>query len=376
MKSNKEYIEQIEKYLDGEMEGSELDAFKIEIESNPELRAELKVYELASSAIIQHKISSVKTTIDFAKKEYVQKRKSKKLRTIVFAATGFILAFGILYLWQSDNSAEKIENKIRKPEILRDTISINSEKLQKNDTDKEINTDPVIRKNISVTKSNETKVEDKVSKNSPIPIEDTSAAADKNIFIVIQDTAKISPEKNTNNQQTDKDPISISPCEKTQITAKTTIVATCIAENNGEIHISQVNGGTTPYSFQLQNQDDNISGIFTNLKKGEYSITITDKNLCTEIINSIKVTEKTCQLDLYMEIGRQDLLNFPVYEKAGTLSIFDKMGTLLYTTNISKKIKFEWSGQTNNGMLAPGYYPFIIKFEDGTIQNGSITATP
>src|SRR5690606_17199649 len=161
-----------------------------------------------------------------------------------FAATGLILAFGILYLWQSDNYAEKTENKIKKPEILRDTISINSEKVQI-DTAKEINTDSVIRKNISIAKLNEIKAKDKVSKNTPTPIEDTSVVADKNIFIVIQDTAKISPEKNTNNQQTDKDPISISPCEKTQITAKTKVVATCIAESNGEIHISQVNGGTT-----------------------------------------------------------------------------------------------------------------------------------
>lgn len=377
MESNKDYTEQIERYLDGEMENSELDAFKKEIEINPDLRAELEFYSMANSVIIENKISSVKATIELAKNEYVQKQRFVKIRNVIIAVTGILVAIGILYSWQAGNPAKKTDPQTLKPEVIIDTTSAKPEVLTV-DTSNLIDIKPdSLSSKSSVQKPINTKVEDKTSKNLPLPVKDSVEIVDKKPVVVFQYTAKAKPIKNTTiqpNPQIDKAPV--SSCESVQITANFNTSATCIAESKGEIHITNVAGGTAPYTFQLAGYGDNTNGMFSNLQKGDYNITITDKNLCTETIGSIRIAEKPCQLDLYMEATNTSSLDFPAYEKAGVLTIFDKKGMMVHSTNIVRNEELEWNGNTNAGILAPGYYPFVIKFEDGTVQNGSITVIP
>lgn len=63
----------------------------------------------------------------------------------------------------------------------------------------------------------------------------------------------------------------------------------CFGEDNGEISIS-ANGGTPNYSFNLNNQSSNTTGIFTSLIAGKYTYTVTDANGCTDS-SSTTVTE-------------------------------------------------------------------------------------
>ncbi|HEX5002465.1 MAG TPA: PKD domain-containing protein [Bacteroidia bacterium] len=65
--------------------------------------------------------------------------------------------------------------------------------------------------------------------------------------------------------------------------------ALCNGSNDGSVTANS-NGGTTPYSYSLNGGSSQPAGIFNNLTAGNYSVVITDANMCTASV-SIAVTE-------------------------------------------------------------------------------------
>ena len=63
----------------------------------------------------------------------------------------------------------------------------------------------------------------------------------------------------------------------------------CFGDDNGEVFVSAT-GGTPTYSFNLNNQSFNSSGLFTSLAAGNYSYTVTDAHGCADSSNT-SVTE-------------------------------------------------------------------------------------
>lgn len=76
-----------------------------------------------------------------------------------------------------------------------------------------------------------------------------------------------------------------------KIIADTSIVPKDCQGSDGEIHLSNVSGGTGPYSFSLDGGSYQSSGDFTGLDGGEHSVTIKDANGCTQKIAPITVPE-------------------------------------------------------------------------------------
>lgn len=56
---------------------------------------------------------------------------------------------------------------------------------------------------------------------------------------------------------------------------------TCIGENMGSAHITLVNGGTPPYTYQWNTSPTQTSLKATGLPSGSYNVTVTDSNGCT-----------------------------------------------------------------------------------------------
>lgn len=378
MRSDKEYRDRIERYLDGEMEDNELLEFKKQVEINQELKEELEFYKMANSFVIENKISSVKNLIANEEKEYIQRKKVQKIRTTVLAIIGATIIIGAVYLWQS-GKPNKVTSSIHPNEINGDSNNVNPTEPK----DISIIIESPSEKNLDAL-TNKKEVQPKGPKFVGIDtIKNTSATSKKDIVANPDKKTDLnnfaspttSPDKGTDSKP-DAAPKHTSICDDVHIIAKTQIHGTCVGQTQGEIHVTNVKGGSSPYSYELSGLDQNSDGVFTNLDIGVYKLSITDKNSCVKIFENLKVTEKACRLDLYMELSSQNPIIFPVYEKAGSLSIFDKKGILIYSANIGRNERLEWNGLANGGILQAGYYPFIIRFEDGTIQNGSITVTP
>ncbi|MDO6389863.1 gliding motility-associated C-terminal domain-containing protein [Pontibacter sp. BT731] len=72
--------------------------------------------------------------------------------------------------------------------------------------------------------------------------------------------------------------------------------STCGA-SNGRISVSEVNGGTTPYTYSINGGAFQSSTSFSNLKAGTYTIAVKDANGCTAI-REVEVTDIAGPSDL------------------------------------------------------------------------------
>ena len=98
----------------------------------------------------------------------------------------------------------------------------------------------------------------------------------------------------------------------------------CFQESNGEIDVSVV-GGTNPYSYQWSGESvvkQTTSPSLTGLKTGTYSVTVTDANGCTTLLENIFVDEPPL-----LEADLETLLNDPVCPQASNgIAFIDAKG--------------------------------------------------
>lgn len=380
MTSRKYYTDLIEKYLDGELEARESADFEQELENDMELKEELEFYKMANSVIIQNKISSIEDTIREVRGEYLQKKKTQRIRRGLFGASGLLALAGILFFTNKDPNTQKESVTPSQNKQIEDSISVKQKSptlspnyVESPDTNGQTSETVSKKKKASEDKKN---LADNSKENK-----DTPPGFDNDTIAIKTNQGKKPDGKSTGTapvEPTEKtsDKKVTNICDQTHIQAIPNLEATCLGQQKGKIQINQVEGGAAPYTFYLSTGEKSNSGEFSNLKAGTYSILIQDQNMCSGELAALKVVEETCKLDLYLDPSFTGKVEFPVYEKAGVLSIFDKGGSSLFSDQIRKGETYTWDGYTNEGLLTPGYYLFIIKFEDGTVHNGSITVVP
>ncbi len=76
-----------------------------------------------------------------------------------------------------------------------------------------------------------------------------------------------------------------------KFTTDTNIVHKDCQGSDGEIHLSNVSGGSSPYSFSLDGGAFQASGDFTGLDAGQYKVTIKDSLGCQQDIAPIQIEE-------------------------------------------------------------------------------------
>ncbi len=79
---------------------------------------------------------------------------------------------------------------------------------------------------------------------------------------------------------TDNVEVSIKPDIPQQIVTDI-IPENCIDENNGVIDVTGIDGGVPPFSYALNGQITNTTGLFSGLAPGEYTLQLTDNEGCT-----------------------------------------------------------------------------------------------
>ncbi|MDD4149008.1 MAG: SBBP repeat-containing protein [Bacteroidales bacterium] len=134
---------------------------------------------------------------------------------------------------------------------------------------------------------------------------------------------------------------------------------TCFGHNNGNI-ISTVIGGTAPYSF-LWDNDDELSNI-ENLSASTYILTITDNNNC-EIISSANVEETDAEIEI--EYSSTDVLCYG--ENTGSIELLLIGGSAPYS--------IQWSNGANTetiNNLSAGDYNVTVSDNFGCITTNNI----
>ena len=384
MNNKENHINLIERYLDGEMSYEEVSVFEAELLSNNALREELEFYQLANSVIVENKIAEVKEVIREVAAEYSGKKDTDSFHKKIIGAgvtlllIGSVFFFGKHYFWQDEETKTQTGNKKHSiqmevlPETVPDrTLAPDNSKTEKNST---IGLDD--------TPNTTTRVHKKLAPVDTLSVSDTLA--------VIQGKESLKSESHTEKNPANSNPHSFnvdhdasldgsSPepdkCIGVSITARTDVRHTCAGKNEGRIQLKNVQGGTAPYHFQLSSGEESAHGLFADLEEGSYTVRIRDSHQC-ELVQNIELKAERCRLELYLDPVSGNPVVFPKYEKEGVLTIFDKQGNLKLEKRIPENQRYEWFGEGNTGRVDPGYYLFIIRYDNGIVQNGSITVVP
>jgi gliding motility-associated-like protein len=104
---------------------------------------------------------------------------------------------------------------------------------------------------------------------------------------------------------------------------------TCHNTNDGTLTVS-ANGGVTPYSYTLQpTLVNNTTGVFANLAGGIYSVTITDSNLCTTVVNNITIINPTQVA--FTQVLHEDIKCYGDPSGSITVQAAGGVGTITFT---------------------------------------------
>jgi gliding motility-associated-like protein len=146
--------------------------------------------------------------------------------------------------------------------------------------------------------------------------------------------------------------------------------STTCALNNGSVDVTNVSGGTQPYSFSLTNGSSNGTGDFSNLPPTTYTLTVIDQNNCV-YDTSFTVATSTGPTDLDLIIT-----NAICDQNNGQLEVNNVLnGTAPFTFNLSNGSS-NTSG-TFNGLATGNYSIEVIDAngcsitESANIQGGT-----
>lgn len=381
MYKDKDYKEIIERFLDGEMSASEEASFKQELSSNQDLSQEFDLYQMASFFINQTNILSVQEGLQSIEAEY--KSKLKRTRNFkIFGGLGLAISVGIasLYFWKTDNITEE-DSSIKSIDTNEPLLGLKFDSIQFSEIEmgKESSSVEENKPFLAVEINKESK---NISTSKKIPNKEF-VNKEPEITVLKSVEFKISkldnPVKESNKAVSQArvagDEVAVVSCDNVKINFTTQVNSTCSGKSSGKILVSEAKGGRAPYQYSLITKETNANGTFLDLKQGVYELIVKDLDGC-ESRTTATVKSEVCNVDLFFTPNNGDQLRFPVYEKVGELTIFDKKGEVKFSSSIEAFESFVWDGETNNGKLEPAYYIFLIKYSDGQIQKGSVTITP
>ena len=138
---------------------------------------------------------------------------------------------------------------------------------------------------------------------------------------------------------------------------------TCNGLNNGSITISTVSGGTTPYSFSIDNCTTyQVGNSFTNLSAGTYTVCVKDANNCT-VTSTLLINEPTAVAISTLSNTNPNCV--PGNNGSITVTASGGIGTLNYDLGSGS--------QTNNAFANLGSGNYTVTVSDANGCSASIT---
>lgn len=147
------------------------------------------------------------------------------------------------------------------------------------------------------------------------------------------------------------------PCPKIEFDLLTK--KPCENQDNGDIRLTNIQGGTSPYVFFIESEEQK-DAYFENLISGNYHLKIIDKEGCF-VEKDITLKSQLCiQKEYEFSYNYQSYLEIPIQEN-GIFTILNKEGKKLISLNLNDDNLTEWNGLDAQGNeLAIGLYPIII----------------
>lgn len=329
------------------------------LSKDPEFLQELELHQLANQLVVEFEALDIKAQTQEVIK---QKSKSVNIKKILIASTAVVVTLigGYLGLTKVETKRKTISHVENVDSLLNHTASefINEQK------------------DISVIKKKE--VEIKRTENQ--------IQGKKLDSVLVKPSVEKLNFEDTKSKDTILESLSMSvvkieekqivkPCGEIKFEISTS--ATCESKNEGTIFVSKnlIKGGENPYLISIDNTNFIDDNLFSNLAKGEYIVSVKDKNGCISSLNT-KIDVKSCKSASSKialnprngEVWEYD--NEEFYQ--ATLKITAKDGKSVYESQILDYNKM-WDGKDKFGkLLIPGLYFYTIEKDNDLKQRGEL----
>lgn len=169
-------------------------------------------------------------------------------------------------------------------------------------------------------------------------------------------------------------PQTITITETDTLTGTVTLTAPYTCTSSGVITVSDVSGGTPPYSYSIDGVNFQSGTTFTDLSNGTYTVTVQDDTGCTFIADDITIEALDPPTDLTFDSSALTCpLNNSTVTITGTTGGF---GTLEYQIIAPASAATPYQASNVFPDLAPGTYTFQVSDENECTYSESYTIAP
>lgn len=366
MRNSEELHTLIERYLNHELSGEELQNFELEMATDVELSKEVQYHKEIQDVVFDAGMLDVKSRLHKIHQKETLKGKGSNTWYLVALLIGLVVMSSVcVFLFSNKENNKASQPDV--PKITGDTIPDTKDTDSGNHTGT-TSTDVVIPPS---KKQNAISVSPVITNNSKPDSHDSKPDEVKVNSDTTTKKDNATPPAITNN------PVSID-CSRVTITGDVNTSETCKDESNGTIMISlnSIRGGIKPYKFSLD-KEDNFANVsqFNSLAAGTYEVYVKDKNACISLLKKTEVRTKTCLKEYIFAPERGETWEVPLLAgKNGELKLFTRSGLLAYSIKFKSENTLTWNATDNSGADLPmGSYSFTIVYDGGEVEQGSVT---
>jgi len=301
---------------------------------------------------------------------HLKKLKIKRIKKIIKKGIIITIISGGLIWLLYNNFTIKQEKKIIQPEVTKKNSSVLEEEEKAIEVEieeiinQEKNNIKEIKKEVSDVKYiKDTLMDNKADTIDNINIQYEPEIIDSITLLTRKEREESLDKETITSINNKKQTIDYEfDCNSTSIYFSIESFNSCMGKATGKIVINNITGGEKPYSFSLNNGDEQTDNVFLNIKQGYYSIIVKDKNGCIKT-KEIFIDEEECIKNYKFAPSYGEVWDIPALNNVlGKIQIFNKTGNIVYQ-NIIYGNADQWDGKDNNGLLLPlGSYKAIIHY--------------
>jgi hypothetical protein len=366
MRSELDKLEQIDRYLNRQMEEEELAGFEREMQADPAFRGEVNDQKLLHEMVMDQGLIGLRKKLQAIDSAHHSGSVNFK-RWGTGIALVLIISSLVFYRLTTD--------------INKSGLSIPAVK------DKAV--EPIVEKEIPEKKNESPEPPPEKSPDTFL----SAIPGDTAIYpvpAVAEQREKIRMEMPLNRSDTLKrikiaeQPASVSHPEKEIIDCNLkasilmlTAVESCNNSPTGKIVIDKNSDlqGSSPFAFSIDTKNYTDEFVFSGLYPGSYNLTIRDAAGCVWVYdNEIRIDEKDCRDQEYSFYpAKGEVWKIPVTQNSnGRIEVYSRGGSRVYSASINNGHPDTWDGTSNGQPLPMGSYTFILKLGD-EVLTGSVT---
>ncbi len=375
MRKEIDNYELIERYLSGKLSEEDKKNFESMMADSTEFAEEVRRHEQVFNLIIESSIAGIRDHITSIHEFQTARHKvrRKNIRIAAAVTIGIVMLGLLTYLLLNKKKEDnRIISPVPLPEQSFTPVTSSDTGLLPETIKSSGYSEPVIDKNIFLPGS---KTLPPKTSDEYVP----AVIATDSLRKLTQPgtTPDTLPQELIMGKVEDVPVQAVPDCRGTNLTAMVILEKSCSDHASGMIRIeeSTLAGGTPPYEISIDNQKTYAAQYhFDRLLPVRYSIWIRDKNNCSSWLGSYLIESIDCTIEDRFAPNRGEKWEIPHQDQPYTIKIYNPGGMLVFETSSESTGSDSWDGNNNAGSALPmGIYTFIITFENGSVQTGTVT---